>query len=259
MAADDIESKLDQILTYIGQLSQRCDKLDGRLDAVKSDGGKTPSLTDGDEFPGDIATAKRLAADAAKYTKYGSTANPGFADSVSVDPIQAMTLEANELRAKLRKVETAQRNFVSNMRPLDASEESAIRDFQVRADDCYRAAGDDVKCPAALAYERPIGYVTRILSDLKRWSPTWSKGDIESLPPAALRIAGNDIMSEAKAAFTRGDHYPKNILVPHAHVNPDNGMRTTTFTGPTFIRQFKLPQRTMRIRDPKELHADRYR
>ena len=262
MAGDDIQSKLDMILLSLGQMSQRCDRMDKQLDGMESTGGKTPNLDNWDGNPEtEPGAAKRLAADAARYTKYGSNCNPGFADSVSVDPIQAMSLEANELRAKLRKVEAAQKTFVSAMRPLDASEEAEMREFQARADDVYHAAGDEVRCPAPLAYERPSMFKVRVLSDLARHSSTWkncSDGGLESLPPAGLRAAGDQILNEAKAAFKRGDHWPKDILAPHVHVDPANGMRTTTFTGPIFTRQFKPPGRVMRIRDPKELRADTF-
>lgn len=122
--AGDNESKLDQVLLALGQMAGRCDSIDRRIDAMKKSDAGDKSLTEGGEFPGDIATAKRLAADTARYTKYGSNCNPGFADSVSVDPVQAMNLEAQELRAKLRKVEQAQKNLFQNMRPLSAEEES---------------------------------------------------------------------------------------------------------------------------------------
>ncbi len=258
MASDDNDSKLDQILLGIGQLSQRCDRMDKRLDAMES-GEKTPEL--GQEIDKDAnqyGVAKRLAADSAKYTPYGGH-SPGFADSV--DPIQAMSLEANELRAKLRKVEEAQKHFVNNMRPPSAEEEAEMREFQARADDVYHAAGDDVRCPAPFAYERPHLYRARVLSDLARHSPTWAKGasngELEALDPKALRVVGEQIMDETKAAFKRGDHWPKDVLVPHVHV-ADDGTRMTNFTGPTFIRQFKLPRRIMRICDPRVLQAKNF-
>ena len=261
MAADDITSKLDQVLLGIGQLSQRCDRMDQRMDAL---GGKMPELGEPTaELPEGFGIAKRLAADTARYTKYGSATDPGFgARGDSVDPIQAMTLEAQELRAKLRNVEQAQKNFVQNMRPPSAEEEAEMREFQARADDVYHAAGDDVRCPAPMSYERPSTYKTRILTDLARHSPTWSKGSadggLEALDPKALNVIGGQIMDEAKASFKRGDHWSKDILAPHVHV-ADDGTRITSFTGPIFLRQFAPPRRVMRLRTQKEILADQMR
>ena len=262
--AGDNESKLDQVLLALGQMAGRCDSIDRRIDAMKKSDAGDKSLTEGGEFPGDIATAKRLAADTARYTKYGSNCNPGFADSVSVDPVQAMNLEAQELRAKLRKVEQAQKNLFQNMRPLSAEEESEMREFQARADSVYAATGDaDVRCPAPMSYERPHLYMSRILSDLSRHSGgDWGNKDTEDLallPPSVLRIAADDILSGATAAFKRGDHWPKDILVPHTNIDPIDGHRVTTFTGPIFTRQFQNPRRTMRICKPAEIWADHYR
>ena len=147
------------------------------------------------------------------------------------------------------------------MRPLDASEEAEMREFQVRADDVYRAAGEDVRCPAPLAFERPSMFKVRVLNDLARHSPNWGKaasgGELERLDPKGLNVIGNQIMDEAKAAFKRGDHFPKDVLMPHLHV-ADDGTRMTDWTGPVFIRQFKLPRRIMRIREPKELRAENF-
>ncbi len=241
--AEDIDKKLDQILSGMSSLAARCDKFDKRLDDMES-GGKTPELgqeidKDGNQF----GMAKRLAAD-------------------SVDSIFATTQAAKFHREKLRQAEALQKRLVENARPLSIADEAQMQEWQARADDVYKVG--DMRAPAPYSYEKPISYATRVLSDLAKHSPTWKEcgaSGIENLAEiGGLRAAAEKIFEEASQRFARGDHLDNSKLIPKTVVDDYSGTRTTVWNnGPSFLRQFAPTRRTMRIREPKELHADQYR
>ncbi len=175
--------------------------------------------------------------------------------------IEELSRRANALRAELRKVEEESHRIMSDAQPLTAREAAQMADFQSRCDSVYREFGEHKHSPAPFAHERMGSFRRRVLNDLRQYSNDLKNVDFAdpALKDDAVTIFETQVFNDAMKCAKSGDYLPKDVLTPRSHLDPVDGHRITEFVGPSFMRQFKLPQRIMRLRTRAEIHADEYR
>ncbi|CAN2533393.1 hypothetical+protein [Methylocapsa aurea] len=243
--------KLDKLLSALDSITQRMDAMEQReaaatkqrradsrkrKDSVADAPGVVPkSAGDPDDPYRKIDEPKQLAAD--------DEGNANMSDDLPEKMRRAKALR-DELNALERQVSREMRE----QGPLIEAEESAMADYQARADETYAALGK--RAPAPLPGERLRQYRGRLLKPLQQYSETWRHVALGEQPDKNLQVIEKQIFADAVAYADSGSHLAPDET--HAISKKDDSGRTITeFKGASFVRQFKRPKQYARLNDPQ--------